>query len=127
MKKVIFCLILATNGWTKEGKLTEISRPYLGTYECESFYYGGEDRLDDFDYVRLELQSDGSMKLLYREKDKKANEIPLTYEYDEKTQELAVRGQWGIFKIEKKFPIENGEICGVLPLGGKQITVKFKK
>ena len=122
-----FCLILATNGWTKDGKLTEISRPYLGTYECESLYYGGEDKLDSFEYFRLELQTEGKMKLLYREKDKAPKEIPLEYEYDEQTKELIVRGQWGIFKAEKKIPLEKGELNAVLRLGGKQIIVKFKK
>ena len=91
----VLCLLLGVSGWSREGKLTDISRPYLGEYRCESLYVGGEDKLGDFDYFRLELSSKGEMKLLYKLKDKEPTEVPLEYDYNSETQEITVRGQWG--------------------------------
>lgn len=123
----VFCLLLTANGWSKDGKLTDVARPYLGTYECETLYFGGDDKLGDFDYFRLEILSDGTMKLLYKAKDKDPKEVPLKYEYDSNKQEVTVRGQWGIIKSQQTFPLKNGELNAMLRFGSKQIIVKFKK
>ena len=123
----VLCLLLGVSGWSREGKLTDISRPYLGEYRCESLYVGGEDKLGDFDYFRLELSSKGEMKLLYKLKDKEPTEVPLEYDYNSETQEITVRGQWGIFKMQQSFPLKNGELNALLRFGNKQLLIKFKK
>ena len=76
------------NGWAKEGKLTEISRPYLGEYTCETIIFDGADKLGDFEYFKLEICSDGQMKLSFKEKGRKDKTLFLSYEYDEKKKEF---------------------------------------
>ncbi|MBE5752571.1 MAG: hypothetical protein E7343_00695 [Clostridiales bacterium] len=120
-------LLLSANGWSKDGSLTEISRPYLGEYKCESLYFNGEDKLGDFEYFKLEIRSGGEMKLLFKEKDKKEKCVDLTYEYDETKKEFTVKSQFGVFKKEEKVPFENGKLTALLRLGGKQVVIKFGK
>lgn len=50
------------------GGLKDISKPYLGTYECEKIYFGEKEYTDYFDYVRFELKGKGELALSYREK-----------------------------------------------------------
>lgn len=45
------------------GGLKDVAQPYLGTYECEQIFFGGEERTDDFDYLRIELRPKGELKL----------------------------------------------------------------
>ncbi len=122
-----FSLLLSANAWSKESSLTEISRPYLGEYRCESLYFNGEDKLGDFEYFKLEIRSGGEMKLLFKEKDKKDKCVDLTYEYDEGKKEFIVKSQFGVFKKEEKVPFENGKLTALLRLGGKQVLIKFGK
>jgi hypothetical protein len=56
-------LSVTAGAWSKDGKLTEITKPYLGTYECERLYVGDDDKIEEFEYVRLELCKDGELKL----------------------------------------------------------------
>ena len=51
-----FCtLMLLFSGW-REGKLTDVTKPYLGEYECKQATLGEKDCLKKFDYIRLELK-----------------------------------------------------------------------
>ena len=123
----LFCLLLSANGWSKDGKLSEISKPYLGTYECESFYLGSEDKLGDYDYIRIELSPDGEMKLSYAQKNKAEKTIPLTYEYDYDTGALTVYAKFGLAKTDKKFTLKDGEITASFSLGKYNVCAKFKR
>ena len=120
-------LFLSANGWTTDGKLTEISRPYLGTYECEYLCVGDENKLESFDYIRIELLADGELKLSYREKEKDRKSISLAYDYDEESKTLIVSQNKGIIKSDKKLFLENGEINLSFALGKYTISAKFKK
>jgi hypothetical protein len=123
----MFCLVLAANGWTKEGSLTEISRPFLGEYSCESIQFNGEDKLSDFEYLKLEICSNGEMKLRFKEKNRKDKCVNLQYDYDENKKEFIVRSQIGVLKKEERIPYEKGKLTAILRLGGKQVVVKFSK
>lgn len=123
----VFSLILASSGWTKDGKLADISRPYLGTYECETFRLGSEDKLDGFDFIRVELTTDGTLNLSYRPKGGETKTLPLAYEYDRESNMLTVYAKWGTIKTDKKFTLQNGEINASFSLGKYNVTAKFKK
>ena len=115
------------SGWTKNGTLTEISKPYLGEYACEVITFDGKDKLADFEYFKLEICSDGQMKLCFKEKGRKDKTVLLEYEYDEQKKEFTVKSQFGIFKKEEKVPYEDGRLTAFLKIGGKHLIAKFSK
>lgn len=107
--------------------LKEIAKPYLGTYECEWLYYGGVDRKEIFDYLRVELKTKGELLITYKTKRGERTEVPLSYEYDFDEKTLRVTGQWQLLKIDRKFPLDKGEINVVTNLLGKLVNVKFSR
>ena len=110
-----------------EGSLEEITKPYMGVYECESLYFGGEDKKDIFEYFRIELKSKGELLLSYKLKKGRVEQIPLSYEYDFEEKTLRVYGQWGIMKVDKKFPVNKGEIAVSMNILGKLAVLKFSR
>ena len=112
----------------KEGdSLKEIAKPYLGVYECEWLYFGGENKKDIFEYLRVELKTKGELLVAYKLKKGEKGQVPLSYEYDFKEKTLRVSGQWLLLKIDRKFPLKNGEIIAVMNLFGKLVNVKFSR
>lgn len=107
--------------------LEEIARTYLGVYECKSLYFGGEDKKDIFEYFRLELKPKGELLLRYKLKNSRENQIPLTYEYDFAEKTVWVRGQWGVFKVDKKFPLKKGVLSVTMNIFGKVAVVEFSR
>ena len=107
--------------------LEEITKPYLGVYECKSLYFGGEDKKDIFQYFRIELKSNGELLLSYKLKRGQVNQIPLNYEYDFAEKTLWVRGQWGVLKADKKFPVKKGEINVAMNIFGKLAVLKLAR
>lgn len=107
--------------------LKEIAKPYLGVYDCKWLYYGSEDKKDIFEYLRVELKSKGELLVSYKLKNGESGKVPLSYEYDFDEKILRVTGQWLLLKIDKKFPLENGEITVVMNLFGKLVNVKFAR
>ncbi len=111
----------------KGDSLKEIAKPYLGVYECERLYYGSEDKKDIFEYLRVELKTKGELLVTYKLKKGESGKVPLSYEYDFEEKTLRVTGQWMLLKIDKKFPLANGEITVVMNLFGKLVNVKFAR
>ena len=107
--------------------LKEIAKPYLGVYDCKWLYYGSEDKKDVFEYLRVELKTKGELLVSYKLKNGEGGKVPLSYEYDFDEKILRVTGQWLLLKIDKKFPLTNGEITVVMNLFGKLVNVKFAK
>lgn len=107
--------------------LKEIAKPYLGVYECKRLYYGSENKKDIFEYLRVELKSKGELLVTYKLKDGENGKVPLSYEYDFQEKQLRVTGQWLLLRIDKKFPLKNGEINVVMNLFGKLVNVTFSK
>jgi hypothetical protein len=123
----VLCIFLAANGWSKDDSLSELACPYLGEYTCESIYFNSEDKLADFDYFKLEILSQGEMKLHIKEKARKGKTVVLSYEYDEAKKEFLVKSNFALFKKEERVIFQDGKLTAVLRLGGKQILVKFSK
>lgn len=121
------CLLLSSNAWSKDGKLKDVARPYLGTYECTQLFFAGENLLGRFALFRVELKTDGG-SVYYREKKSKSTKtIPFDYEYNSEKKEIWASGQWSVFKVEKCFPLEKGEINVVIPILNTTLKAKFKK
>ena len=120
-------LAISMGAWSKDGKLTEITKPYLGAYECEHLYLGSEDKIDEFEYIRIELCKNGELKLLYKQPKGNPEQTVMEYRYDEQTKKLYVKGKLGVWRLDKSFLLDNGEIGGEMKLGTKNVIVKFKR
>lgn len=123
----LVCLALTANGWSKDGSLTEIARPYLGEYTCEAIYFNGENKTEDFDSFKLEVCSNGEMKLHIKAKNKKEKIVDLTYEYDDEKEEFIVKSSFGVFKKEERVPYSDGKLTATLRFGGQQLTIIFSR
>ena len=128
--KYSFCAALAAIALTLpacgNGSLKDITKPYLGEYECESALLGERDYTDDFSFIRLELKKDGEFTLHYQPKNGQKGEESGTYTYDEKEETLTISyGDFGILK--RKFPLKNGELYVTLPIGAQTLSMKFTR
>lgn len=109
----------------RAGKLPEITKPYLGVYECARVTLGSNDYTEDFEYIRLELKGDGTFLLTYAPKDGVKGSQKGEYEYDDEKKTLCL--SLGGEEIKRKFPLENGEILVNVRMGGKNLIMKFKR
>ena len=110
----------------KTGSLTEISKPYLGVYECQQAKLGEEEYLDKFSYIELELFPKGKYALRYCEKSGEKQEVKGKYRSDEKKEILTLYlTQGGVFK--RDFPLEKGKLTATVPLGNKTLFLQFEQ
>ena len=118
-------LMLAFSSW-REGKVTEITKPYLGEYECKQAILGEIDCLKKFDYIRLELSADNQFKLSYCETKGKKQTIKGTYEYEEESQSVCLKmGVGGI--VHRKFPLRDGVLYITIPFKLKSLALQFEQ
>ena len=128
MKKVkssllagVVTLLLACSCGGK-GDLKEISKPYLGVYECTEVRVGEKEFLDRFSKLDLELK-DGGFILYYCEKDGKPQTQTGRYEYDKESETLTLLGGG----VKRAFPLQGGVLTAVIPIGGQTIHLKFEQ
>ena len=108
------------------GSLKDITKPYLGAYECESAKLGEKEYMDEFSYIRLELNLDETFSLYYCTKGGQKREETGTYVYDEKEETLQLSaGENGEFK--RKFPLKKGVLTVSLTIGNKILLMKFEQ
>ena len=108
------------------GALKDITKPYLGEYECKSATLGERDYTQEFSFIRLELKKDNEFTLYYNAKNGKNGEESGTYVYDEKEETLTITyREFGVLK--RKFPLKNGEIYVTLPIGNQTLSMKFAR
>lgn len=104
--------------------LQEITKPYLGAYECESAKLGEKEYIDDFSFIRLELRPDGTFSLYYRPKNGDKREETGAYVYDEKEETLQLTlGGNGEFK--RKFPLKEGRMEVTVQIGTQTLFMRF--
>jgi hypothetical protein len=110
----------------KEGKLPNITKPYLGGYECKSAQLGDTEYLDGFSYITLELKKDNTFVLYYCPKDGEEKRETGNYIYDinEQTVTFSHPRSNG---IKRKFKIENGAFCISVPIGMKTLVLHFEQ
>ena len=129
MKKRLFCflspLFLCGCSRLKEGELKEITRPYLGEYECKIARLGEVDLLDGLRFARIELNAD-NFRFVAREKDGKVRRYEGKYSYDETSGALrfftpSLEGD----KISSR--LKKGEISILYPCGENTLFLFFTK
>ena len=108
------------------GPLKSITRPYIAQYQCTEAELGDENLLDKFEYIKIVLVNKEDMQIVYKPKDGESKTISSTYELDTKTHRLTA--QIGIlgYDFKQSVIVENGKFTISMPIGGKQLVMKFK-
>ena len=109
----------------KESKLDDISKSYLGEYECKRAQFGNVDYLKRFDYVRLELQDEENFTLYYQERGEKKREVKGKYTYDKESKTLTLKGEKG--DICRECSLEEGVFTLSFPIAGKILILQFEQ
>ena len=110
----------------KSQPLSEITRPYLGMYECRLAQLNEKNLLDDFSYIRLELQKEGEYVLYAKEKGGKERRLHGDYVYNEERQTITFYADTVSF-IKREFPMKQGGINICLKQGDKTLLMKFEQ
>ncbi len=111
----------------KSSSLKDISKPYLGEYECKQATYGEKDYLEDFTYIRMELKSGDRFVLSYCDKlTKKKNQVEGEFTYDEQTSTVTLQLE-GDACIKRQFPLKDGVLLVVTTLGNKILQLRFEQ
>ena len=109
----------------RESKLDDMSKPYLGEYECKRAQLGSVDYLKRFEYVRLELKDEENFTLYYKEKGEKKREVKGKYAYDREKKTLTLKGEGEA--IFRECTLDKGIFTLNFPIAGKILIVEFEQ
>ena len=113
-------------GTVKASTLPEITKPYLGCYECKSVTLGNKEYLDDFSDISLYLNKDETFVLYYCPKDRERHEQKGNYKYDAQTGTLTFYIN-GLGCIKRIATVEKGSFYISLPIGVKTLRLHFEQ
>ena len=105
------------------GGLKEITKPYLGVYECTEARFSQQDYLTRFDKIELELKADETFTLYYCEKGGCVHKETGRYRYDPEQECIMLDGS--IFK--RKFPLKEGTLTLYFTIGKEVLTLRFEQ
>ena len=119
-----FCLLFLTGcDVQKMSSLRDISKPYAAEYHCKKLQIGGEDMLDRFETVKLNLRYDGKFSLTFTDTDDHTASYDGAYTFDENGVTLIKKV--GAREEAHTFPYEKGVIYIDFPLGEKLLLAEF--
>ncbi len=119
------CLFLSGCRVEEMGDLGEVSRPYAGEYLCTKLILNGEDRLSQFEFVRLVLGRDGRFELSWRDPSGGNGTYAGSYALAAGGRELlfTAKGE----RTERTFCAfrEHGAVTAAFCTGGRLICAEF--
>lgn len=115
--------------WNAEklGGLKEIAKPYLGGYECTDARLGGRDLAERFDELRLELEKNGTYRLICAKEGERKTVRTGNYRYDEKENAVVLYAEYKGKTRKKSFPLKNGAIEIKATVNRKLLYLRFEK
>lgn len=126
MRNLLFglSLALAVAGWdvSSMGRLEDLSKPYLGVYECESMLLSGQDCSACLDYLRLELEDGGICTLSYRTETGREGSLTFPYTLDMGRSVFTIRYQ----NVARSYPYADGSILIDENFGGTLLHAEFR-
>ena len=132
MRKILLlasaCLSLFLLGGcdvSEMGSLPELSKPYVGVYECEELTLGGEEMLEKFEKIQLELEYKGDFTLSFLTLEGMKGEYEGEYEVLIEDEEIKLSMTSEGAEKHFFFRMEKGEILFDYNLGGKLLHAVF--
>ena len=126
LKSSLFAGLLALLAVTAkpEPSLKDITKPYLGEYECQSARLGDTEYLDGFQNLILELKEDGVFFIRYQTKQGKRGEAQGEYAYDAVRKQITLSYEGG---YTKSYPLIDGALHISFPVCGKMMIISFRQ
>lgn len=109
------------------GNLPEFARPYAGTYECQFLQFDGQNLLDDFTYLRLELKEDETFRVYYLLRTGERGDFCGTYAHDAENACFRFSAAGSVRKAELCVPVQNGKLDFSVQYGQKILIVRFER
>lgn len=104
--------------------LTDISKPYLGVYDCKKAQLGSKDMLSDFTLLRLELKDEENYLLSYQVKGGERKTSEGKYTYNAERGMLSLQDKSG---IKREFPFAKGKLTVTFPVGNSIVILQFER
>ena len=123
------CTLLAVLGniiAPQNKNLKDITKPYLGVYECKSAQLGEKDLLEEFSHIVLELKTDGVFVLHYGHEKGGKQSLHGKYVYDSEKQTIVLKTAEKIC-FQREFPLRKGQIIVSLPIAQRQLCLIFEQ
>lgn len=129
MKKIVACmaplllaaLVCSGCSVSEMSTLRELSRPYTGVYACEKLTWAGRDLLEDFEYIRLELDRGGAAVFSWERRSGGKGEFSLGYDAD--VENGLVTFSSG--SVRRTFPLGGGAVRMELIVLGRLLYAVF--
>ena len=109
----------------RSGSLKDVAKPHLGIYECTQAKLDGQDYLERFTSIILELKTEDEFVLHYAEKGGAKKQETGKYVYDREAQKIKLMGGAGNF-FKHEFPLKEGVLTIELQIGTQALTMRFK-
>lgn len=103
--------------------MRDLSKPYVGEYQCEKLSLGGADMLGNFEYVRLNLEYDGKFTLSYRAENGPKGKFCGEYKFNE--NDVTFTADYGQICETRTFPYKKGVLYIEYPFGGRLLHAEF--
>lgn len=121
---IILCFFLCTACDVSElSTLKDISRPYVGEYQCKTLMFGDEEMIDRFEYVKLTL--DGKDAFIFRARDEFGHDYTYEGTYQYHDDRFTFTGGFGIRKMSRDIRYDQGTLSIDLPFAGKLLHAEF--
>ena len=120
-----FCVTFAACGFDADSSLKDVTSPYITRYGCVEARYGGEDILQQFDYIRITLLDEENMELAYKFKGESKKSRVIKYTFDKESRQLNAEGGFLGVKFKQPVVVDNGEFTVSLTVGVKQLILRF--
>ena len=110
-----------------KNELKDITRPYLGFYECKKLFFGKKNILKQFKYITVELTANGEMVLRYKLKAGKKGESRCDYVYDEESGKIAVVSEKGLMGLSCDATLQKGKMTVFSKFGNKNLVMQLEQ
>lgn len=119
--------ICAATGCNMEemSSLKDISRPYVGEYKCRKLQMAGQDELDHFEYIKLDLDYSGKFQVSCQDINGNEDTYDGTYKISEEEATVTLTSNAGGKEQSFVFPYEKGKVIMQLLFNEKLLYAEF--
>ncbi len=123
---LIFILFLPACAMASDGSIKSITKPYIAQYRCIEARLGGDDLLDEYDFITITFLDGRELEVSFKPENGEKHSFRCPYTVDPRTHEISSEAGILGYKFKEKVIIENGGFVISKPLGDRQLVMKFQ-